>query len=520
MNKMRMGKRAIARAALVIIARAAVADLQNVEVGGSIEIYGAYYSNFFADRSRTVWPTFFLQGRAIGPYGTVTYTDHDGGGNNAGFVEQRTKLHLDADFTDHVRAHFALDSVWNWGEDFRSEYRTGADTRATSRAGGPEVFEAYVEMEEVGGLPLRLRLGRQALAFGDEWLVGTNSDPDPFIEVTFDAVRATYSRGAVTLDLWAAQLAERGSTEEDGDTRFYGLYAVYAPSRAFNLDAYYLLVRDAAGISDTNFAVPLEWIEDAVGLDNYDPTMLHTAGIRIAGAMHQWDYSAEAAYQWGEADAVGALFKPYALYGDDGARFDTWAGVFEVGYTFDTRFNPRLYVAGAYFGADDARDVDFIEWLNPFDRPRASIAFNRLFSSYRPTHFLDYSALSNFWQLRAGVGVTVTERLNVGLDVMYHEIVEPFDVPTYVDIGEFRVPVAPALPFWTKEGARDLGVEVMLAPQYRFTEDVTVGMQFACYFLGDALKDGVFYDENGLRFIGGSGDEDAASVTFLATVRF
>ena len=496
------------------------AELQNVDVGGSIEIYGAYYSEFFADRDRLIWPDFLMPRRAIGPTGTITYVDNDGHGPNTGFVEQRTKLNLRADFTDNVAAFIELDSVWNWGDDFSSDYRDGGDRRAVSD-GDPSIFQAYVEVEDLFGLPARLRVGRQTLALGHEWLVGTNSDPDPFIEVSFDALRFTIGDGPLTADLWAAKLGENGVNEQDGDVDFYGAYATWNASEALAIDAYYMFLRDARSIRDTNFAAPIEWLEDVADLDNYDSTTLHTAGLALYGAWNQFDYYAEAAYQWGEADALGAQFRlPGQLYGDNNARFGSFGSLFEFGYTFDVNLTPRVFVTGAYFGSDDRRDLSYADFLNPFSRPQASVSFNRLFSSYRPTHFLDYSALSNFWLLRAGIEFTITEKLSVSLDAMNYRVVEALDVPHHIRLGDFRIPTAPALPFRTKQGDDNLGIEIMLAPTYAYSEDLAFSMQFVYHFLGGAYTDGVFLDENGSRFIGGSGDEDAVSATMLMSLAF
>ncbi|GMW00439.1 MAG: hypothetical protein AMXMBFR84_15760 [Candidatus Hydrogenedentota bacterium] len=495
-------------------------ELRNIETGGAIEIYGAYYSGFFSDQDYVVWPNFLLDWRPIGNNGTSTYVDNDGDANATTFIEQRTKLYVRADFTRDISAFVELDSVWTWGEDFRSDWRTGADTRALFNEGNPEIFQSYIEAREVLGHPLTLRIGRQVLAFGDEWLVGSNPDPDPFTETSFDAIRLTYEWGIATVDVWASQLSESGGREQDGDASFFGAYSSFDISPALTLDLYYLFLRDAARVNDTQFTAPLEQLEDVLGLDDYDPSALHTAGVRVAGAWRSIDYRFEAAYQWGEADALGATFRPFGVYGDNEAEFDTWGGVFELGYQFENRYSPRVYFGGHYFGAKDYRDLGADDWLNPFDRSDASVAFNRLFSSYRATHFLDYSALSNYWLIRAGIELALTDRLSASLDVLYHEVVEPFDAPAYAQVGDFRIPVAPALPFLTEEGSDELGVEIMFAPEYRYSEDLTFSMQLVYYFVGDAFEDGVFFDENGTRFIGGTGSDDAVSVTFLTSISF
>ena len=79
----------------------AFAELQNVEVGGKLRIRGNMFS---------------LED------------------NDASFVEQRTMLNVKADFTNEVSAFIELDSYDIWGEDFRSNYLTGAGYPDTDSA--------------------------------------------------------------------------------------------------------------------------------------------------------------------------------------------------------------------------------------------------------------------------------------------------------------------------------------------------------------------------------------------------
>ena len=61
-------------AAVIAIAVPATAELQNVQVGGSIQIRGSYYSNLTPDgnapgalaNTQIIWPNFFLPNRPIG----------------------------------------------------------------------------------------------------------------------------------------------------------------------------------------------------------------------------------------------------------------------------------------------------------------------------------------------------------------------------------------------------------------------------------------------------------------------
>ena len=84
-------------ALLVAMSSVAFAELQNVEIGGSLRIRGNYFG--------------------LDSLGDVS------------FIEQRTRLNVKADFTQEVSAFIELDAYDVWGEDFRSDHVTGGDRR-------------------------------------------------------------------------------------------------------------------------------------------------------------------------------------------------------------------------------------------------------------------------------------------------------------------------------------------------------------------------------------------------------
>ena len=500
---------------LVVAVLPATAELQNVQIGGELRIRGNWYTNYSPSPTGAEIriPAFFLPFRAIGsgPFnglGIVSgFAWDDNDSNSMGFVEQRTRLSVKADFTNDVSAFIELDSYDIWGEDFRSNYITGADGRANS-VDDVEVYQAYIEADNMWNMPLRMRVGRQEMPLGSQWLVGVNDTAAFFRGLSFDAVRLTYTHDVFTLDAFAAILAEGGIAEEDEDVWLYGVYGSYVGMEGLQLDLYWLFLRDARSLNDTNFIAPIEWVEDVFGLDDYDVTNVHTVGLRGAGTFGNLDFEAEVAYQFGEADQVGFLFKPF-LYGDDGADFDAWGANLEIGYTFDIAMQPRVFIGGAYFGGEDNRDVTFWEWLNPFDRPEASVSFNRLFSNWEYSEFLENTDLSNAYVIRAGVSVMPTESIEVLLKAAYFESLEAFDTPAYFNLGRWMIPIAPALPFWTMENETYLGTEVGLYVTYHYSEDLVFEAGWAHLFTDDGLDEGNFSNGNGLLFNGGSGSDDA-----------
>lgn len=122
----------------------AVAELQNVQIGGELRIKVDLIYNWAVEPGpvEVRIPAFFLPNRPIGEFisgapafngqGLVSPYAWDDKTNSLTLIEQRTRLNVKADFTNQVAAFIELESYDFWGEDFRSNYITGVDARATT----------------------------------------------------------------------------------------------------------------------------------------------------------------------------------------------------------------------------------------------------------------------------------------------------------------------------------------------------------------------------------------------------
>jgi hypothetical protein len=507
-------------ALLTLVSAYAVAELQNVQIGGSLRIRGRYYGNIGnSPRSTFVRiPADFLPARAIGDRrGVVSRHRWNEKGNDNSVVESTVRLWVDADFTDDVAAKIELESFDVWGEDFRSNYITGADSRADT-SDDLEVVQAYIEAKDMFGSPVRLRIGRQFLKFGKAFLVGDKTSSSR--AQMYDAFRLTYKQDDIEVDAFAAKLFEGGVAEQDGDVDFYGVYGTYKGIDVLSISAYYFWLRDARRINDTNGIWFTEWIEDFIGLDDYDVTNIHTVGIRLFGESGAFDYDLDVAYQFGNADSTGRLFR-FNTYGDDGADYGHFGMDGEFGYTMDIAWQPRFYLGGAYYQGEDNRGTNFWDWLNPFNGPEASVSFNRLFSDNSYSEFLDSQrVMSNFWQARVGVETKPFEKVSAGLELAYFEAVEGFDPPVSFKLGDFYVPVAPVFSFWTKNGADDIGFLTKLKIKYQYSEDLAITFSWEHLFAGDGLTDGVYSDRYGTVSMMGSDNDDADYVDLDFRIAF
>lgn len=529
---MRKAITVIAIAVLLGTSLPAVAELQNIEVGGSIRIRGNYIHNTFNEnmmpeqRPRDLlFPGLFSAGRPIGnPNGVGGIFDWNNKGADMAFVEQRTRLHVKADFTENVSAFIEIDSYDIWGEDFRSpDYITGTDARASINGTDAEVelFQAYIEADEMFGVPLRLRIGRQEIALGSQFLVGTRDFAFLFYGLSFDAVRLTYTHDAFSIDVFAALLDEKRSGLFEDGMEFYGVYGSCTAVEDMTFDLYWLLLRDSRPLEDTNGSWLLERWEDRIGVDHYETTTLHTVGFRAAGEKWGFDADGEVAYQFGEADAVGARFRPVGLtYGDDNAWFNNFGIKLDAGYTIDVQTQPRLFVGFRYYGGEDNRDINFQDWLaQQFPliygqyKPNASVNFNRLFSNQIASGFVDaMNDLSNAWQVGGGIQFAPVEQLHVLAGVNYYEMIEKFESrPTRQLPGQPNVvfPRYPLQPWRTDTNSGEIGIETQLGLEYQYTEDLVFEAGWCHLFAMAGLEEGGYAAGMGTGFNGGSSGSDA-----------
>jgi hypothetical protein len=295
------------------------------------------------------------------------------------------------------------------------------------------------------------------------------------------------------------------------------------------LEAYWLFGHDGRRRADTNYGRIGEAIEDVIGADNYDPARFHTLGVRAAGKVGGFDFEAEAAYQFGNADLLGYRFTDRGLlspYGDQDAEYDAYAGNLELGYTFDIPWAPRVFVGGAYFSGEDNRDLNFGQWLAavacPFYTPQASVSFCRLFSNWKYSQFLDQASdLSNVWIARAGVSAQPFENVTLQLSASKFETVEPYRAPwtAFTLFGERITPVW-SLTFLDQENSKDLGWEIDAKAIYNYSESTSFEAGYAHLFVGDGLAEGNFNQANGLAFNGGTGKDDPDYFYFDTKITF
>jgi hypothetical protein len=414
----------------------AQAELQNVEIDGSLRIRGNWLD-----------------------------LDHD---NEFAFVEHRTRLGVKADFTDEVSAYIEFDNYNIWGEDFRSNYLTGVDGFS---GGDVDLYQSYIEINNAWGLPIRTRIGRQEIELGSEWLIGNNDTSWAYGGLSFDGIRTTYTADAFTVDLLSLKLSETFDQFAAGDANLYGIYGSYIGLEDWQFDAYWLFVTEDEGDS----AAPLSQTVFGAAAEDVD---IHTIGLRGAGTYGAFDLEAELAYQFGEVE----IHTPGFLWFDnhDDLDYDAFAFNIEAGYTFDVTWTPRVYLGAAFFEGGDLGQNNNWFWGNNDN----DLSFNRLFSNWEYSEFIENTELSNSLIYRAGISAMPTEKISLLLAASYFQADEENDGWRFL--------------WWGNSSDDETGLELGLYGDYQYSEDLVFRAGYAHFFGDDGLDDGNFIALNGL----------------------
>jgi hypothetical protein len=461
----------LALALVVALTMPAVAEVEEVNVGGSIQV-----------RAQLLDP---------GLDGMWWALCDDTAGMD--WITQRTRINVDAKLSGNVRGFVelqsydfwgldvddvelgAIDPVWPFGE-VDSDEQKNYGVLAGQGNDNINLYQAYIEMNEIADYPLSLRIGRQELVYGREWLIGNNDAGVNFSGLSFDALKLSYNDEAFSVDaFWAKlvdltsplQLGLLGEVESDGDIDLYGVYGSYKGIENMVIDAYWMLVRNA---STAQSFTPYAAFFNYTGVDT-----LHTIGARVAGGMElaggMLDYNVEGAFQLGDNQWEDAT----------GGEYGGWAVNAMAGYTFtDVAYSPRVEAEYAFFsGDDDAYDGDTDEFIRLF----SDVHYGELNLGGN----LD-AATSNTHIFRIGASAVPVEKLTVKADFYYFLLADDDEDgwgKTF-GLGQYTDP------------DNNPGFELDIAAKYQYTEDLNLTAGWAHFFVDDAMENSWgfdYYDE-------------------------
>jgi len=275
----------------------------------------------------------------------------------------RTRIGVDARPTDQLSFYAQIQDSRLFGQE--------ASTVTNANVLG--LRQGWVEVHDVGGVPVALRVGRMELSYGDQRLVGPLGWDN--VGRSFDGVLAKTAFGAFAVDAFFTRLHMdpwNDAARSIGDD-FAGLYGRWNALPWLQVDAYVFGLYDRGGTADANGdGVAEERLPGGGDLQLYTPGVrvdarpvqgLHLngelalqAGNRGGQDVQAWAAHGAADYTFAIATAPKLLVGYDAASGDEDAGDDTW-GTFENLYPTNHDKYGLMDLAGwknlsdAYFGA-------------------------------------------------------------------------------------------------------------------------------------------------------------------------
>lgn len=302
-------------------AASAYADVQNVKVGGSIDIKGIYreaYTNAGVVPTATGYDKKILEGKDL-------------------WVTQ-AEAYIMADLTDNVTAKVLLLSENEWGSN--DNENVGSDTF--------DVEEAYVKLSEFLYAPMTLTIGRQRYVLGSGLILadGENdvnfssfADTNLSKRTAFDGIVADFALEGWTLQ--AAYLKPIVGPSEPEHNNIYALDAAIDLADTAKLDVY--LVQDNAS---RRGGAP----------DKYKRTYV---GARISGDI---------------ADNLSGSLEGALLMGDyylaslEKVDYDAYAIDAMVNYNIGGDYDAKIGGGICFRSGDkDLTSGDYKEWVAPYE---------------------------------------------------------------------------------------------------------------------------------------------------------
>jgi len=252
------------------------------------------------------------------------------------YWRMRYRFWADATPREGLRLYFRFGNEYRMGVYGGAASVRDAESRVSLDNGWAELSDAQ--------RGLALRFGRMDLNFGEGLLICDGTPADGSSSAYFDAIRGTWRRGELAVDLFTAKLTDEGFGTPARDEDLHGLYA---KRREFEAYALYRFKRGATVFQDGKaWAVP-------------SPRQRTAAlGARWAHLPETgWRAAVEGAYQVGRFED-----DPLAAPGDEANARRGYGGYARVGAVGDCYWHPSIEFGGLYLSGDDPGTARYEGW--------------------------------------------------------------------------------------------------------------------------------------------------------------
>ncbi len=364
-------------------------------------------------------------------------------------VATTTSVGVAADLTDNVSTTIKLTNEGAWGLQ---------NVAGNSDNNSFYLDAAYVTMKELLYSPLTVTIGRQTLAYGNQFLVGYNAANKNYYtgvatdlagNGNFDAVKAVLSYDPLTVDLFASKINENSTlgTNDNNDTDLYGINLNYKLDKFSTVVEAYTFVKHD---------------KSAITYPDTKTSNLYVPGLRVStNPIEGLNVQLEGAYETGTAGITGSLTNKIKAFGAQG----------KVNYALPVLkdVKPVLSAGYTYLSGDkDLTDSNTRSFDSVYENQNVGRIYDSLFGS------------SNLSVAEAAFEVTPVQDLTTKLtwynvNKAQKAAVTSINQPT----GGTQAVAA--------NGEKGLGNEVDLDLTYAYTEDVKFGVSAGYFAPGNAF---------------------------------
>jgi hypothetical protein len=156
-----------------------------------------------------------------------------------GYASYRVNLGTEVSLDRNISVVLDVQGVGASGDDFAVVRGTQTFNQSSSYF---SLYRGYIDVKDLFGEKIDLRVGRQELVFGDEFLLGDNNF---YGGASWDAVRGDFKHTVGTMTAFWAKVGELDHPEfygnqfysdPGGDWEFYGLYEAMKFGESHNVD--------------------------------------------------------------------------------------------------------------------------------------------------------------------------------------------------------------------------------------------------------------------------------------------
>jgi hypothetical protein len=366
----------------------------------------------------------------------------------------------DEQIISRTRVNFLLSPIKELKVFAEGQFYMREDNEGDSDYSKGNLYQAYVELSDMEHIPLEAKVGRQQLCYGSGFFLGTNDFYDGLV---WDAAKARLLLGD---RFWIDGIAARYVNLNKGTSKdrpaLYGAYSQYKIVEDATADLYFFYHHGGFEFFHSDLPDDATW---------------YTIGVRFAGKlMKQFDYEIEPLYQFGKID------------NPERSNLDTisaYGGHVEAGYTFKSKYNPRLFAGYAFGSGDsDAQDKYYREFHGNIYNDHYIVGDISLIPDLSGITVGDFRA-SGMHVIIGGISLDLHPRINLNVD--YHYFLAD-KTPTGI--------------------SNNMGSELSAIANFKITENANLIISANRFFIGKFFKDAVnsrkdinyFYVQTQIRF--------------------